>query len=392
MTQIHVVIPAAGLGARFSTNGNKVFASLAGRSMLGMAVDAFRRRSEFASITVVTGEEDLSRCRQIVNAIAPEAHVVLGGATRQESVLLGLSAINGADDDIVFVHDGARPLVSDAVIDRCMEGQRRNGNAVAAIPVVDTLKLASENQTVQRNIDRDGLWAVQTPQVFPLGLLREAHAAAARENFAGTDEASLVERLGIPVHLVEGSPTNLKVTRAEDAAVAEALLRPAQNKTKMRVGFGYDIHRLEFGRRLVLGGVEIPTTDGRGLDGHSDADVLLHAICDSLLGAAGLPDIGHLFPNTDPAYAGADSMTLLAEVYRRVSELGWRVQNIDATIVAEAPKIGPYTAQMRNNVVQLLGIEPSCLGIKATTNEGLGSLGQGQGIAAHAVACLSQGD
>ncbi|BDI32674.1 bifunctional enzyme IspD/IspF [Capsulimonas corticalis] len=392
MTKMHAVIPAAGLGARFSTNGNKVFASLSGRPMLEMTVDAFRRRSEFASIVVVTGEDDLSRCREIVKAIAPEAHVVRGGATRQESVRLGLTALDGADDDIVFVHDGARPLVSDAIIDRCIEGQRRNGNAVAAIPVVDTLKLAAPDQTVERNIDRERLWAVQTPQVFPLGLLREAHASAWKANFLGTDEASLVERLGIPVHLVEGSSTNLKITRAEDAAVAEALLRPARSGAQMRVGFGYDIHRLEFGRRLVLGGVEIPTTDGRGLDGHSDADVLLHAICDSLLGAAGLPDIGHLFPNTDPAYAGADSMTLLAEVFRRVRELGWRVQNVDATIVAEAPKIGPYTAQMRNNIVQLLEIEPSCLGIKATTNEGLGSLGQGLGIAAQAVACLCQGD
>lgn len=392
MTRIHVVIPAAGLGARFSTNGNKVYTSLLGRPILAMTVNAFRRRSDVATITVVTGEEDLVRCREIVHAIAPEANVIRGGATRQESVSLGLSAVPGDDDDIAMVHDGARPLVSDDIIDRCLEGQRRHGAAVAAIPVADTLKLASSNNIILRNVERDGLWAVQTPQVFPLGLLRRACELANAERFVGTDEASLVERMGVSVHLVEGSTANLKITRPGDVALAEALARPVRQRTQMRVGFGYDIHRLEFGRRLVLGGVEIPTTDGRGLDGHSDADVLLHAICDSLLGAAGLPDIGHLFPNTDPAYAGADSMKLLAEVFRRVTELGWRVQNIDATIIAEAPKIGPYAAQMRNNIIQLLEIQPSCLGIKATTNEGLGSLGQGQGIAAHAVACLSQGD
>ena len=195
-----------------------------------------------------------------------------------------------------------------------------------------------------------------------------------------------------PVHLVLGASDNLKITRPEDLPLAEAILRSRhpQAAGQTRVGFGYDIHRLVPGRRLMLGGVEIPDPQGRGLDGHSDADVLLHALMDALLGAAGLPDIGHLFPNTDPAYAGADSARLLAEVHRRVSEQGFFVVNVDATLIAESPKIAPFVAQMRKVIAGHLHLEPAQVGIKATTNEGLGALGAGQGIAAHAVAGLAR--
>jgi 2-C-methyl-D-erythritol 2,4-cyclodiphosphate synthase len=209
--------------------------------------------------------------------------------------------------------------------------------------------------------------------------------------WAGTDEAALVEQFtDEPVHLVLGDPANLKVTRPEDLPLAEAIFHSRQfapMTIQTRIGFGYDIHPLTEGRPLFLGGVEIPSL--RGLDGHSDADVLLHALCDALLGAAGLPDIGHLFPNTESAYKGASSLTLLAEVVRRVHEAGYAVGNADMTLIAEAPKIAPYIGQMRSAIADALRVEPSQVGIKATTNEGLGSLGRGEGIAAHAVVLLT---
>ncbi|MDQ2688419.1 MAG: 2-C-methyl-D-erythritol 2,4-cyclodiphosphate synthase, partial [Armatimonadota bacterium] len=255
-----------------------------------------------------------------------------------------------------------------------------------ALPVHDTLKRVKEGQTVHETVDRQGLWAVQTPQAFRAQALLNAHVHAKATGFIGTDEASLVEHLGdVPIHLVRGEPSNIKVTRPEDLEMADALLGCRET----RVGFGYDIHRLSPGRRLVLGGVEIADPQGRGLEGHSDADVLLHALCDALLGAVGLPDIGTLYPNTDPAYAGIASTRLLQDVAARLGAAGFQIVNVDTTLIAEAPKIMPHVAQMREIIAGLLGLEPSRVGIKATTNEGLGALGQGQGIAAHAVASVT---
>ena len=319
--------------------------------------------------------------------------VVAGGQTRQESVAIGLFTLGGDPDDLILVHDGARPLVTSEVITRCIDGARRWGNAVAALPVADTLKAVDgagdDAPTVTRTIDREGLWAVQTPQTFSVHALYAAHTSARDEGWTGTDEASLVERFGdTPVHLVLGDPQNFKITRPDDLRLASSVLRGrgAEAAPPMRIGFGYDIHRLTEGRPLVLGGVPIPSP--RGLDGHSDADVLLHALCDALLGAAGLPDIGHLFPNTDPAYKDADSLSLLREVVRRLSELGYGVGNVDLTLLAEAPKIAPFIPQMRAAIADCLLVRPSQVGIKATTNEGLGALGRGEGMAAHAVALI----
>ncbi len=240
-----------------------------------------------------------------------------------------------------------------------------------------------------RTIDREGLWAVQTPQAFRLATLAQASAAARDAGWTGTDEASLVEQFGEePVHLVLGDPTNLKITRPEDLHLAEAILGARREDTmpQTRIGFGYDIHRLVPDRRLMLGGVHIPSP--RGLDGHSDADVLLHALCDALLGAAGLPDIGNLFPNDDPVIKDIASLQLLHRVMARITSAGFQVGNVDMTLISEAPKIAPYVPQMRVLIADALHLEPTRVGIKATTNEGLGALGRGEGIAAHAVAAL----
>ena len=396
MTAAYALIPAAGRAARFSTDGgagNKVFAPLAGKTVLRWTVEAFAAHDGIDGIVVVAGAGEAARCREALAGVDKSLSIVPGGRTRQESVSLGLFALGGNPDDLVLVHDGARPLVTPEVIGRCLDGAWRNANAVAALPVADTLKAVTEAQTVTRTVDREGLWAVQTPQAFRLATLFEAFAAAHDAGWAGTDEASLVEKFtDEPVHLVAGDPANFKITRPEDLGVAEAVLaarHPLPRETSMmRIGFGYDIHRLTEGRRLMLGGIEIPSP--RGLDGHSDADVLLHALCDALLGAAGLPDIGHLFPNTDPAFKNIASLELLRQVMAQITLAGYQVSNVDTTLIAEAPKIAPYVPQMQAVIADALRVEPGQVGIKATTNEGLGSLGRGEGIAAHAVAAIAR--
>ncbi len=387
---VYALIPAAGRASRFGTPGeNKVFARLGGTPLLAWTVSAFAAHPEIDGIVVVAGPHETARCRDTLAGVEKVLAVVAGGETRQESVAIGLFTLGGDPNDLILVHDAARPLVSAAVLDRCLAGARANGSAVAALPVADTLKAANENAVVQRTVDRGGLWAMQTPQAFRLGTLFEAHSAARAYGWTGTDEAALVEQFADhPVYLVSGDPANFKITRPDDLALAEAIVssRCPPAMTTPRIGFGYDIHPLTAGRPLFLGGIEIPSE--RGLDGHSDADVLLHALCDALLGAAGLPDIGHLFPNTDPAYKGAPSLTLLAEVVRRVHAEGFAAGNVDMTLIAEAPKIAPYIAAMRAAIADVLRIEPTRVGIKATTNEGLGALGRAEGIAAHAVALL----
>ena len=391
MSANYALIPAAGRASRFNAESggdNKVFALLGGKPLLYWTASAFAAHPKIDGIVVVAGASEVRRCREALAGVGKVLAIVAGGQTRQESVAIGLFALGGDPDDLIAVHDAARPLVSAAVMSRCLDAAQKLGNAVAALPVTDTLKAVDDTLVVQRTVDREGLWAMQTPQVFRLGTLFEAHSEARRVGWLGTDEASLVEQFSEEgVHLVPGDPANLKVTRPEDLPLAEAILQSRQPSfAAPRIGFGYDIHPLMEGRKLFLGGVEIPSE--RGLDGHSDADVLLHALCDALLGAAGLPDIGHLFPNTDPAYKGASSLTLLAEVVRRVRKMGYAVGNADMTLIAEAPKIAPHIVEMRAVIAECLLVTPAQVGIKATTNEGLGALGRGEGIAAHAVALL----
>ena len=423
MTATYALIPAAGLGARFSISsgtdaGNKVFVPLRGVPILRRTVEAFNTHPGIDGIIVVAGAEDVTRARAVLSGMDKVLAVVAGGADRQASVSVGLFALGANPDDTILVHDGARPLVTADVITRCIAGVRDNGSAVAAVPVHDTLKRVEEPHppspspleregeqkslskalpfpkgeggegvlTVVATVPRDGLWAVQTPQAFPSQTLLNAHVAARDTGFQGTDEASLVERMQT-VHLVMGDPANLKITRPEDMQMAEAILSQRQGQMQTRIGYGYDVHRLAAGRALVLGGVFIASE--RGLDGHSDADVLLHALCDALLGAAGLPDIGNLYPNTDAQWAGVNSLLLLNDVRERVQSAGFTVVNVDMTLIAEAPKIAPHIPAMRDAISRTLHISPAQVGIKATTHEGLGAIGKGEGMAAHAVASLA---
>ena len=310
-----------------------------------------------------------------------------GGATRAESAKNGVLAASGA---LVAVHDAARPFVSQQVITAALEAAARCGAAAPAVPVKDTIKAAvrgsgktvPEDCFVHATPDRSTLYAVQTPQCFDraayLAALEELDAEKAR---LVTDDCSLFELTGHPVQLTQGDYANLKITTRED------LPRPEQKEEhKMRIGHGYDVHRLVEGRKLILGGVEVPFE--KGLLGHSDADVLAHAVMDAVLGAAALGDIGQHFPDNDPAYSGADSLKLARRVAEILKEHGFRIENIDATLLCQRPKLAPHIPAMRRNLADAFGLPVDAVSVKATTEEHLGFTGEGLGIAAHAVALI----
>ena len=283
------------------------------------------------------------------------------------------------------------PLCGEPVIARTLESAKKYGSGVAAVPLKDTVKRVNEGGVVVDTPPRDALRAVQTPQTFEAELIRRAHAAYALGERA-TDDAALAERMGVKVRLTEGDVENIKLTTPEDMLLARQVIlrREGQKEEKpmVRIGHGYDVHRLTEDRKLILCGVEIPYT--LGLLGHSDADVALHALMDALLGAAALGDIGRHFPDTDPAYKGADSGKLLDHVVALLEEKGYAVGNVDVTIICQRPKLKDYIEQMRQNVARHLKVDADCVNIKATTTEKLGFEGEGLGISSHAVACIEK--
>ena len=373
------VIVAAGRGTRMGLERNKVLAPLCGEPVIARTVRAFERTGWVdGGIVVVTGACDLCEMKRILADAGLHAQVVLGGADRQESVCRGLAATN-PEAKYVAIHDGARPLVTAEVIARTLESAKKYGSGVAAVPLKDTVKRVNGGGVVVDTPPRDALRAVQTPQTFEAGLIRKAHAAYALGERA-TDDAALAERMGVAVHLTEGDVENIKLTTPEDMLLARQVIlrREGQKEEKpmVRIGHGYDVHRL----------TEIPYT--LGLLGHSDADVALHALMDALLGAAALGDIGRHFPDTDPAYKGADSGKLLDHVVALLEEKGYAVGNVDVTIICQRPKLKDYIEQMRQNVARHLKVDADCVNIKATTTEKLGFEGEGLGISSHAVACI----
>ncbi len=384
-----VIIAAAGQGKRMGSSVNKVFLPLAGKSVLAYSVLAASAARGVTHIVVTAAPEETATVSRLLAELALPVswQVVAGGSERQYSIA---NALNVVPDNtaMIIVHDGARPLAQTALFDQAVAAARQHQAAIAAVPVKDTIKAADDTGLVTGTPDRRTLWAVQTPQAFSAKVLRSAYQQAAQDGYLGTDDAALVERLGITVKLVPGSYENLKITTPEDLRLAEVLLAKEQEvKTMIRSGIGYDVHRLVPERKLILGGVEIPYT--LGLDGHSDADVLLHAIKDALLGAAGLGDIGRHFPDTDGRYKGISSLKLLVEVGAILNRHGYCVNNIDATIVAQKPKLAPYIAQMNQNIAEALQLTVGQVNVKATTTEGLGFAGQGQGMAAYATASIT---
>ncbi len=321
-------------------------------------------------------------------ALAAEAGVtkltrmVAGGDTRQASVANGLAALPD-NATIVGIHDGARPLIDPDTVASVIATAAECGAAAVAVPVKDTLKRTDADGIIIDTPDRANLWRVQTPQVFDRARLCAAMDAAVAAGKDYTDDCQLMEAAGHKVKLVKGLDTNLKLTTPEDIALAQALMKESKD---MRIGHGYDVHKLVEGRDLILGGVKIEYE--KGLLGHSDADVLTHAVMDALLGAAALGDIGKLFPDNDPTYKGADSIALLRRVVERIGEEGYAIGNIDATILCQRPKLAPHIPQMRQILADACGVDVNNVSVKATTEEGLGFTGSGDGIAAHCVCLL----
>jgi 2-C-methyl-D-erythritol 4-phosphate cytidylyltransferase/2-C-methyl-D-erythritol 2,4-cyclodiphosphate synthase len=405
------VIPAAGRARRFGSSENKIWAHVAGRTVLEHTLSAFAAHPALSAIVIVANAEELERVRSVAANVPKVCAVVEGGETRAASVKKGLDALP-PEIEIVLVHDAARPLLTAPVIDRVLEATVRVGAAVPGLPLSDTVKRVGSDGIVRETVARSavfegevisGLTAVQTPQGARVAMLCAAYAAHDFALSEPTDEASLVESFGAPVAVVMGDPANIKITRQEDVALAELFWnRDAQDSpaepppssslvAEIRTGFGYDVHRFaspEAGRKLFLGGIEIPYD--RGLEGHSDADVLLHAVCDALLGAASLGDIGILFPNTDERYRGVSSLVLLKSVGERLYESGWRVVNIDATVLAEAPKLMPHRPKMQQTIAESLRLEPARISIKATTSEAMGFVGRKEGMACWAIATLQR--
>jgi len=357
--------------------------TLGGRPLLAYSLATFRAHPDVHEIILVVAAEDMERARRLISTgpLSVTEKVILGGAERRDSVWAGLAEVT-AGTDIVLVHDAARPFVSQRVISACIETVRRQGAAVVAMPIADTVKRAAPDNAVAATVPRAGLWGAQTPQGFRYELLLAAYRRAVAEDWAVTDDASVVEQAGHRVYLVEGEAMNFKITRPGDLQLAERLLVGTT-----RVGFGYDVHRLVPERALVLGGVTVPHT--HGLLGHSDADVLTHAIMDALLGAAALGDIGQHFPDTDAQYRGISSLTLLAHVITILRQAGYTPMNIDATLVAQSPKLAPYLPEMQLRLAEKLGLAPMQISVKATTTEGLGFAGEKAGMAAYATACVA---
>lgn len=395
LRRVWAVVPAAGRGARFESEANlpKQYAPLAGATVLEWSLAALLSEPRVEGIVIALAADDTRWPDIAASMPLSKIHTTIGGATRPESVMNGLKALEtlAAAEDWVLVHDAARPCLTSidltALIDAVGAGAESadivNG-AVLASPIVDTVKRERGGIAVD-TVDRDGLWRALTPQVFGFARLRQALDDVVRGGIAVTDEAQAMERLGLPARLVRGSPFNIKVTRAEDLSMAEAILKGTET-SRMRIGQGFDVHAFGDGDHVVLAGVRIDYP--RGVVAHSDGDVVIHALCDAVLGALGQGDIGQHFPDSDARYRGADSRVFLREVTARMRAAGLTLVNADVTVLAEAPRIAKHRSAMAENLAADLGVSARLINIKATTTERLGFIGRGEGLAASAAVLL----
>ena len=373
---VAVLIVAAGSGSRHGGDLPKQYQLLGGKSMLRHTVEAFVRHPKIDEIRVVIGAGHEAFYQQTIGQLLPESHII-GGATRQESVRRGLEALNASPPRLVLIHDAARPMVDAEIIDRVIGTLDAKPAAIAALPVVDSLRREAGGP-----VDRNGLWQVQTPQGFWFDAILAAHRAATDD--LATDDATLAENSGIPITLVEGAMSNLKVTRAGDLTTAEAFL--AARLGDIRTGSGFDVHKFAPGDHVTICGIKVPHT--HALEGHSDADVGLHALTDAILGCIGAGDIGSHFPPTDSRWRGADSAIFLQHAIEGVKERGGVVAHLDVTIICERPKVGPHRAAMVARIAEITGLRPDQVSVKATTTEGLGFTGRREGIAAQGTATV----
>jgi 2-C-methyl-D-erythritol 4-phosphate cytidylyltransferase / 2-C-methyl-D-erythritol 2,4-cyclodiphosphate synthase len=393
--QVTAIIAAGGRGARFGREVPKQLVLVGGRAILDRSVAAFRDHPAVHEVVVALPPDMLADPPPYLRTGARAPRLVGGGPRRQDSVANAFEAADPSSE-LILIHDAARPFASADLIARTIELGAETGAALAALGASDTVKRVirpvkgefAEPWLVGATLPREEIFLAQTPQVFHRQVLAEAIAMAGSLGIHATDEATLVAQTGHPVWLVRGEPSNVKITTPEDLAAADAIARATDGKPARtgRAGTGYDLHRLEAGRPLIVGGVTIPSD--RGPVGHSDADVACHAITDAILGAAGLGDIGQHFPDSDPRWKGASSLDLLSRAVMLAAERGFVVGNVDVTVVLEAPKIRQHIDAMRTKVAGAIGLDPSLVSIKGKTNEGVDAVGRGEAIAAHAVALL----
>ena len=385
---VTAIIAAGGSGRRLGASVPKQLLDVGGRTLLERSIDAFRSHPAVDEVIVAVPAEMLAAPPSCLAWLdnAGDVRLVAGGERRQESVANAFAAVSETVD-IVLVHDAARPFVTSDVISRAIEGAVAHGAAIAALPVSDTVKrvvideVRAGGSVIVETLPREEIFLAQTPQAFRREVLQSAIAAG--RSTEATDEAMLAELAGYRVHVVIGDPGNGKVTTAADLAGARVRVEPAGG----RVGVGYDLHRLIDGRPLVLGGVTVPSE--RGALGHSDADVICHAVTDAILGAARAGDIGQHYPDTDPRWKGASSIAILEEVAALVRGLGFAVANVDVVVILERPKIGPYRGEIESRLAGAIGIDVSRVSVKGKTNEGVDAVGRGEAVAAHAVALLT---
>ena len=397
--RVWAIVPAAGRGERFTASapglGAKQYAPLLGATVLEWSLRALLAEPRVHAVVVALAADDAEWPRVAAKLQSPKLRTTIGGVNRQDTVANGLDALaeEAAAADWVLVHDAARPCLNatdlGALLDAVGAGAARpagaaaSAGAVLAAPVVDTVKRELGDHVA--TVDRQGLWRALTPQVFAFAELRHALKEASLAGIAVTDEAQAVERLGLRPTLVQGSPFNVKVTRPEDLIVAARVLKMTED-TPMRVGQGFDVHAFGAGDHVVLGGVRI--AHPKGVVAHSDGDVVIHALCDAVLGAMGDGDIGQHFPDSDPRYRGADSRVFLRVVAKRMQAAGLKLINADVTVLAEAPRVAAHRAAMAANLSADLGVPVQLINIKATTTERLGFIGRGEGLAALASVLL----
>ena len=381
---VAAIVVAAGRGLRAGGRVAKQYRTIGGEPVIRTSLALFAEHPEIALVQPVIHPDD----RELFSAAAAELKVappVLGGATRQASVRAGLEALEQKRPDIVLIHDAARPFASPALLSRAIAAAGAATAAIPGLPVIDTVKAVDAEGRIRATLDRDGLRTVQTPQAFAFAEILAAHRRAqdaGREDF--TDDAALAEWAGMTVTVFEGEPGNAKLTSADDFRRAEGERRP--RLSDVRTATGFDVHSFADGDHVMIAGVRIP--HARGLTGHSDADVALHALTDAVLGAIADGDIGVHFPPSDPQWRGASSDRFLAFAVDRVRARGGRIAALDLTLLCEAPRIGPHRDAMRARIASIAGISEARVAVKATTTERLGFLGRGEGVAALATATV----
>jgi 2-C-methyl-D-erythritol 4-phosphate cytidylyltransferase/2-C-methyl-D-erythritol 2,4-cyclodiphosphate synthase len=383
---VTAIIAAGGRGQRFGGGQLKQLLSVGGRPILERSVTAFLAHPEIDEVVVALPQALADDPPEYLRSAAA-LRIVGGGDRRQDSVANAFRA-SSAESDIIVIHDAARPFASADLISRTIAAAAETGAALAAVQARDTVKRAA-GPVVAETLDRSTIFLAQTPQAFRREVLQAALALGERHGIDATDEATLVERGGHQVRLVEGEYANIKITTRDDLPIAEAIARSergAKPARTGRAGTGYDLHRLVPGRPLVLGGVTIPSD--RGALGHSDADVVCHAVTDAILGAVCLGDIGRHFPDSEPRWKDASSLDLLTRAAALVAEQGFEVGNVDVTVVLEAPRIRDYVDAMRAAVARAVGVDVGRVSIKGKTNEGVDAVGRGEAIAAHAIALV----